>query len=53
MGNGNHKMLKDVYQNNIASKSIASGQMQNLTSGQKAVLSMTRNREHFNKTPVV
>ena len=46
-------MLKDVYQHNLAGKGIASGQMQNLTSGQKAVLSMTRNREHFNKTPVV
>lgn len=46
-------MLKDVYQHNLAGKGIASGQIQNLTSGQKTVLSMTRNREQFNKTPVV
>jgi hypothetical protein len=46
-------MLKDVYQHNLAGKGIASAQMQNLTSGQKTVISMTRNREQFNKTPVV
>jgi len=52
MGSTNTKTLKDVYQQNLAAKVIATGQMQNLTSGQKAVLSMTRNRDHFNKTPV-